>query len=87
MSCALLALCLLSGCAGFHDLRERDFQAFLRADADGSGKLDRQEAPRLLPSSARFEQYDVDGDGLIAWTEVQHVDSLAKGRYFAPEPR
>jgi hypothetical protein len=40
-----------------------------------------------LPSSARFEQYDVDGDGLIAWTEVQHVDSLAKGRYFAPEPR
>jgi hypothetical protein len=73
----------LAGCAALDDLYTRDFQAFLGADADHSGKLDQAEARGFLPQGARFERYDVDGDGLIAWTEYQQIESLRR----QPAPR
>ena len=43
--------------------------AFMRADADGDGKLTRQEAARLPAIAAKFDALDKDKDGVLSQLE------------------
>ena len=43
--------------------------AFMRADADGDGKLTKQEAQRLPAIAAKFDAIDKDKDGALSQLE------------------
>ena len=43
--------------------------AFKRADANGDGKLSKDEAARLPAVAARFDELDKDKDGLLSMAE------------------
>lgn len=44
--------------------------AFKRADANGDGKLTREESARLPAVADRFDDYDKDGDGVLTLAEL-----------------
>lgn len=66
-----------------------DYQAFLQADADSSGKLNAEEAKAFPALAENFQRYDADGDALIAWNELKRVGRLDgdRRRSHSPEPR
>ena len=43
--------------------------AFTRADANGDGKLSKEEAARMPAVSAKFAQFDKDKDGSLSLAE------------------
>jgi EF hand len=43
--------------------------AFKRADANGDGKLTKEEAARLPAIAAKFEELDKDKDGALSMSE------------------
>ena len=52
--------------------------------------LRRHQAAALLAPKARFEDFDADGDGLLAWNELRQAVSLReqpRPRYEPPESR
>lgn len=48
------------------------------ADANGDGKLSRDEAPQGI--AARFDQFDANGDGALDETEIRQALKNAKGK-------
>lgn len=57
-----------------------EFRDFLAADRDNSGKLSPQEAQAFPVVAQRFQRYDADGDGLIAWNELLRVGGVEEDR-------
>ena len=49
--------------------REAIEAAFARADANGDGKLSREEAQRFPEIAARFDELDSDRDGFLSLIE------------------
>jgi EF hand len=45
--------------------------AFIKADANKDGKLDRIEAEKFAGLPARFDQADTDGDKLVSKAELE----------------
>jgi len=85
---------LLSSCASDpadwpHGAGPLEFQDFLRADADGSGKLSAGEAQAFPAVAREFARYDADGDGLIAWNELRRIGGMVGERQprYDPEAR
>lgn len=52
----------------------RYLEAFERADKDGDGKLNREEAENLPAIAQRFEQIDIDRDGSIS--KAEYLEAL-----------
>lgn len=47
--------------------------AFNKADANGDGRLDRQEAAQFAPVLQRFDALDADHDGFVTRAELARV--------------
>jgi len=63
-----------------HDLPQsrapnrKDIDAtFNKADANGDGRLDRQEAAQFAPVLQRFDALDADHDGFVTRAELARV--------------
>lgn len=52
----------------------RYMEAFERSDKNGDGKLSKEEAESLPAIAQRFEQIDVDKDGMIS--KAEYLDAL-----------
>lgn len=52
--------------------------AFTRADANGDGKLTRQEAARMPAIAAKFDELDMDKDGVLSTAEFEAGAAVKK---------
>jgi len=57
-------------------------QRILRMDADGDGKISKDEAPEML--KARFDRVDSDGDGYLDKEELETLASMLRERLGRP---
>ncbi len=86
--------CPMGNCTGEGGPRGKDKagQFFARADADGDGKVSKEE--HLAMAEQRFEMMDTDGDGYITKEEMQEKMQMmqgsrrgqGKGKGFTPPP-
>jgi len=74
--CGLIAIMALAATASLPAVtglsavdREAIEAAFARADANGDGKLSRDEAQRFPEIAARFDELDRDHDGFLSLIE------------------
>lgn len=53
--------------------QQRASAAFDRADANGDGRLSREEAQRLPAVAERFDEFDTDGDHMLSRQEFERA--------------
>lgn len=53
--------------------QQRASAAFERADANGDGRLSREEAQRLPAVAERFDEFDTDGDHMLSRQEFERA--------------